>query len=53
MNPLIRRAEASLQGWPDTALTFGLIAAAVALVAIALFAPRLVKLGALAWVIAP
>lgn len=53
MAALIPAIEAKLMGWPDMAVSIGLIAAAAALVAIALWGRPLVKPIALAWVLAP
>lgn len=51
--PLIKQTEAALAGWPDVALTLGLLVGALVLVAIAVAGPRTLKAVALAWVIAP
>lgn len=51
---LVSRTEATLEGWPDTALTAGLVAVAVVLVLVALCSPsRIAKAAVLAWAIAP
>ena len=49
----IRALEARLQGWPDEALTVGLVTAGLALIVIALMAPTLAKAAVLAWVVFP
>lgn len=52
--PLVRQVEARLEGWPDAALTVGLILVAGGLVALALLSPsRIAKAVVLAWVLAP
>ena len=52
MTPVVW-AEAKLQGAPDRVLSVGLIAVAVVLVLVALFARPVVKPLVLAWVLAP
>lgn len=47
------RLEGSLSGRPDTILTAILLAIAVAVILIALFAPRLVKLAAIPYLLLP
>jgi hypothetical protein len=47
------RLEASLKGWPDTALTAGLLVTAAVLVLVALFGPSLLKAATLAWALFP
>lgn len=50
---LIQNVEARLAGWPDQAVTVALLAVAGALVALALSGRPVVKVAALAWVVAP
>ena len=52
MNEL-RRLEAALHGWPDQALTLGLLIAAGVLVLIALRGPVTLKAAALGWAVFP
>lgn len=47
------RAHTKMARWPDTALTFALLAIAVVIVIIALAGSRWVKGGTLAWTLLP
>ena len=54
MTPWFKQAESSLEGWPDTALTVGLVVAGLIFIAIGLFSPsRVAKAAALAYASLP
>ena len=49
----LAQIENSLHGWPDEALTLGLLLVALVLVLAALTAPTMAKAAILAWAVLP